>query len=1063
MTTNRGLARICALVAVLALLVPAMVLAQGTTTGNLGGTVADDNGAPLPGVQVTAIHVPTGTKYMTFTRDDGRFLIQNVRAGGPYTVTADLQGFNSPRREGIQVRLGEEMNVSLKMQISGVEEAITVTGETPLISPGRTGATSSMAQEPLETLPTVQRSIYDVARVSPYFSTDAADGGISVAGRNNRYNNIQIDGAVNNDVFGLSTSGTPGGGAETQPISLDAIQELQLVTSDYDVRKGSFTGGAINAITKSGTNEWHGSVFYYTRDDSFVGELNDREIATFEADQYGLSLGGPIMKDRAFFFANGELNRREAPTGFSADGTSGVDFCANSDPAKVEACRAEVARFQSILATIYGYDAGSASEFSRVTDSDNYFGRLDFNLTQSNQLTLRHNFVDATNDRLFPSSTTYDFPSMNYAFPSETNSTVLQWNSVIGNDSFNELRVTYQTIREKRQPGGDPFPQVQVTLASITNLRLRAGTEGFSGANELDQDIIEVNDDFSFTVGNHTFTLGTHNEFFSFRNVFIRDIYGNYTFRNLDAFERGWADSYAHSYSRTDDPRQAAEFDVQQFGLYAGDQWAVSPNVMLTLGVRVDAPFFPDTPNRNPDTEVLYGLRTDTTPDGNLMWSPRLGFNWDLAGDGKQQIKGGLGIFAGRTPYVWISNQYSNTGIEFNRLTARASGNEGSHIDFVSDPYGQPTTVPGGTAATNEVNLIDPDFEMPQVLRATLGYDRDLGLWGLVGSVEGTWTDILQEVKYQDVNLVPDLDANGNQKVAFDGRPLYKKLPKPTGYTGQTYSNAVYLTNTDQGYSYTLAARLEKPFSNNWYASVGYVYNQAEAANEGTSSQAISNWRFHENDGDPNNVEASISDFEMEHRINAAVSYAFDLGPTRSSVGLYFNRQSGRPYSTTFFYGGSNNPTINGDFETGNDLVYVPASAEEVEIVNGTWEQLDAYIQADEGLREHRGEIVPRNASRAPYVSTLDLHYGIQVPVFKTDVELTFDILNLLNLIDEDKGIVRYAANNAVGAFGYEGINPATGKPKYRLGNAVTDPTRKFTTNDLASRWQAKVGARISF
>jgi hypothetical protein len=854
-----------------------------------------------------------------------------------------------------------------------------------------------------------------------------------VAGRNNRYNNIQIDGAVNNDLFGLAASGAPGGQADTQPISLDAIQEIQLLVAPYDVRQGGFSGGGLNAVTRSGTNEFGGTAYWFTRNQDLVGNgPADREFGTFDDDQFGASIGGPIRKDKVFFFLNGEMQRRKTPNGFSVGG-SGQDF----------GRRAEVERFRNILMNRYQYDPGSFSdEFIRTTENDKVFGRVDVNLSPRHQLTFRHNYVDGVTDVYGTgnSPTRFNFPDAPYQFNSKTHSSVAQLNSSFGR-GFNELRLTFQRVREFRGHVTD-FPQVTVRLPDGANIV--AGTEQFSAANELDQDIFEINDDFTFTRGRHTITIGTHNEFFRFRNLFIRDVFGSYQFASLDLFEQGVAQQYDFSFSLTDNPRQAADFGVNQIGFYVGDLWRVSPRFTLTLGARLDKPFFPDTPADNPVSQTNFGFATDVVPNPS-MFSPRVGFNWDVAGDGKRQVRGGGGLFSGRTPYVWLSNQYSNTGIEFQRIGA--SFNANNRIPFVTNISGQPRTVTGATAGafTNEIDLIDPDYTYPRVLRGSLAYDQQLGVLGLVGTVEVLGSKTLKDIDYENLNRVP------GPTTAFDGRPIFIRRVA-------ALSDVVFLTNTDEGSQWSAMAKLERPSRNGLYFSTSYLYGRAKSVNDGTSSQALSNWRFVYVPGDINNPPLSRSNFDVGHRITASVSYEWDIASRFGTVfSLFYNGQSGRPYSVMF------NSDVNADGTFGNDLLFVPANVSDVVVTGGTPQQLEDYIQGDAGLREHRGQIIPRNASRMPWTNTLDFRAAANIPFGRRKVELTMDVLNLLNLIDSSKGVVQFLANQSTTPIVFGGIDAGTGKPIYNIAT-ITNPTfTRFITDDLRSRWQAQLGVRVRF
>jgi hypothetical protein len=1011
---------------------PALVLAQTATTGAISGLVADESGGVLPGATVTAVHEPTGTRYTATTGGDGRFNILNVRVGGPYAVTVSLSGFQDRQIGKVTVGLGEDRHLSFTLAVAAIEETVEVTAEVgTIISPSANGPASNVAQQTIETLPTVARAIQDFARLSPYFVSDGESGSqdaLSVAGRNNRYNNIQIDGAVNNDLFGLASSGTPGGQTETQPISLDAIQELQLVVSPYDVRQGGFTGGGVNAVTKSGSNSFHGTGYYYFRSEAFVGDgPNETPIATFDDKQYGGSLGGPIAKDRAFFFVNVDWGRKDTPSGYSADGASGQDFGRS----------AEVDRFLSILQNEYGYDPGGTAEFIRGTNSNKVFARLDFNLNATNRLTLRHNYVKSDNDIGFPSSRSYYFPDNFYLIRDTTNSTVAQLNSTWGSLT-NELRLTYQTVRDKRD-GATRFPFVLVDLAD--GAQLRAGREQFSTANELDQDIFELHDELTFQKGNHMITVGTHNEFFKFRNLFIRDNFGSYRFSSLDNLERGLAQSYDYSFSATSDPQQSAEFKVNQIGFFAGDQWRVAPSFTLTLGLRVDIPSFPDKPTANPAAEALFGYATDVAPSPT-MWSPRLGFNWDIGGEGKRQLRGGAGFISGRTPYVWLSNQYGNTGIEFTRIGA--SFNASNNIPFVADPDNQPTVVVGasGRAFANEVDVVDPDYKFPSVLRASVAYDQELGFFGLTGTAELFYSSVVNDIDYANLNKV----ATGTRP---DGRPLFGSLDR-------NYSDVILLRNTDKGNDWTVLFKLERPWRDGLYAMASYLYGEANNVNEGTSSQAASNWGNNYIPGDPNNSPVAPARYAAGHRLTLALSKDFDFGPVSLTVGGYYEGKNGRPYSFNV------NGDWNGDGRTGNDLLYVPASEGEVIIRNGTWADLDAYIEADDSLSEFRGQIIERNAGRSPWTDRLDLSTLITVPIKGVKLQYSLVLQNFLNLLNKDWGVVDYATFNDLNPVRVS-LDQATGQMVYDIGTLTSPTYVKFDRDDLRSRWQAQMGFRLLF
>jgi hypothetical protein len=1012
--------------------------AQTVTTGSISGVVTDAQGGVLPGAAVIALHTSTGTSYEGVTDGQGRYNILNVRVGA-YDVSVNMSGFRPEKQQAVNVKLGEQASLNFTLQIASITETVDVVAAAQLIDSSRAGTADNISREAVESMPTIQRSLVDIARVSPYFNPMGLNEdplAVSVAGRNNRYNNVQIDGAINNDLFGLAASGTPGGQTETQPISLDAIQELQLVVSPYDVRQGGFSGGGINAITRSGSNRFRGTGYVFGRNQDFVGDgISETPIAEFKHNQYGASLGGPVVQNKAFFFGNVDFDRRDNPSGFSVS-TTGQTF----------GNEAGIDRFLSLLRDQYGYDPGGKEEFIRTVNSNKVFGRADFNVASGHQLIARHNFNDSLNDIGRPSAFTYYMPDAFYQIKNKTNSTVLQLNSTFGT-AVNEARLTFQRIKDRRagQPDEDrPFPFVQVTLASGRSVR--AGRENFSTANELDQDVFEFTDDFTWMRGRHTLTLGTHNEFFKFRNLFIRDAFGNYGFDSLDLFEQGLAQSYSHSFSLTGDPLQAARFSVRQFGFYVGDQWRPRNDLTLTMGVRADIPTFPDRPTRNPLTEETVGFRTDEAP-GGVLWSPRIGFNYAMSDDNREQIRGGLGLFSGRTPYVWLSNQYGSTGIEFERISlSRGSGTR--RIPFITDVNAQHTSI--GSAASNEINLIDPDYKYPSLFRGNLAYDRALGVLGLVGTAEVLYSKNVNDIKYQNLNM----QQTGTRP---DGRPVFSRNVVPG------ISDMIFLTNTDQGDAWSVAFKVERPFRDRFFANVSYLYGESTSILDGTSSQARSNWVNVYHPGDTNNPPLARSNFDPGHRITASGSYQLPLPAGFSATAsVFYSGQSGRPWSANYGF------DFNGDGGGTNDLLYIPASASEgYNFTQGTFDDLMAFVNAEKCLSDYIGKIHERNACRSPWQNTLDFKFNLGLPIKRAKVELTWDVLNVLNLMDHESGVLRYANFNDLLVV-RPSVSSSTGVVTYDLRNIFTngvrqDPEGLFTRNDLLSRWQMQFGARVRF
>lgn len=1020
--------------------------AQGITTAAISGIVTDKAGQPLPGANVVATHGPSGSKYGISTRVDGRFNLQNLRVGGPYDVTVTFIGYKSQSREGITLELSQNLRLDFAMEEGAVEApTIEIIGQKgALMNSSRTGAGTNVSREEIEIFPTIARSFQDYQKFTPQFF------GNNAVGRNNRFNNIQIDGSVYNDLFGLASSGTPGGQAGTTPISLDAIDEFQVVVAPYDVRQGSFTGGSINAVTRGGTNSYHASAFGFFRNQGFVGKSPDTsrtKFPDFKEYQTGFRVGGPIIDQKLFFFLNGEITNRDEPQDiqFTGSGVTGPNVSKmNIDSVK---------KFVSILQSKYGYDPAGYGVFPSKTKSGKFFARLDYNLADNHKLSLRNNFVDATDDNLVQSITRFYLENSNYVFGNQTNSTVAQLNSTFGNEISNELIVGYTRIRDKRTTPGSPFPFVRVFQG--TGLDLNAGTENFSAANRLDQDIIEVTDNFTYFLGPHVLTAGTHNEIFGFENLFIRDIYGNYEFRNLQDLDRGYVNRYQASYSLTSNPQQTAKWNAIQYGFYAQDEWAMMPSLKVTIGLRADIPTFPDKPAFNAKVDSVFGSQgygTDKIPSGNLLFSPRLGFNWDVIGDRTTQVRGGVGIFSGRVPFVWISNAYSNTGVEFARVDARPT----TVGFFKPDPLNQPKpgTTPGlSPVATSEINLTDPDFKLPQVLRFNVAGDHQLPL-GIVGTLEFIYSKSLNDVLYQDINLGPQLST-----LAGDGRSVYGKYDSTrksftAGKVNAAYTNVILMKNTSEGYQYTFTVQLQRQLADNFLGSIAYTYGRSFDQNSVLSSQAVSQWRFNHVPGDPNNPPLAPSAFDRPHRLLAAVSYRYEwIKDLSTTLSIFYDGYSGRSFS--YVYDGD----VNGDGQTENDLIYIPNDQNDIILKTNNWQQLDAYIESDDYLKDSRGNIVGRMGGREPFVNQLDMRITQDIPVISGHkFQITVDVLNFLNLLNGDWGHQRTVSNQRDRLLKFEGLDGATKKPIFSFTNK-TDP---FQFDDLSSRWQMQIGLRYT-
>ena len=1042
--------------------------AQGLTSASLTGIISDAGGESLPGANVVAVHQPTGTRYGATTREDGRYDLLNMQPGGPYTVTVSFIGYTTLVEEGVYLSLGQTRTLPFTLQESTAQlSEVEILGQgSAILNSDRTGASTSVSRVEIERLPTISRSISDFARLSPNSS-----GGSSLAGRNNRFNNIQIDGATLNDVFGLSGTGAPGGQAGAQPISLDAIESFNVDIAPFDVRYSGFTGGSINAITRSGTNRFSGSFRYLTRREAFQGAIDvpqysassrtwsmvESKPADFKEYYLVGSLGGPIIKNKLFFFVNAELEKEDAPVdaGLAGSGAGNIYPVAES----------ELQRLITIARDKYGYNAGGYDPLSLARDNKKLLAKLDWNISNAHRFTLRHSLIDALDeDGISRSTRNYDLSNRLFLRDEVTNSTVAELRSTLGKNMFNQLRLVRTSILFKRDVKADPFPFVQINTAS-TGERAYLGIDRFSQANELDQVLYEFTNDFTYVLGKHNLTLGTSNQLFDFRNLFIQDYYGAYEFNSIDDFSIGKPSRYYLSYSQLpDNPTPEAKFGTAMLGFYLQDQFRATPYLTVTGGLRADVPLFLDDPLYNAAGEQAFGYSTAKLPGGKWLFSPRLGFNWDASGGARTtQVRGGSGVFTGRTPFVWISNQYSNTGVDIARVDAR-SGLTAGFFNPSADPLQQPRPGQPGSPlvpiTTAEINITDPDFKFPQVWRSNLAVDQQLPVLGLVATVEGLYTKAVNDITYRNLNLVQQTTN------AVDGRPVYGTFSGSSARSSlkdSRFTNAVLMENTDEGYEYSLTVGVRRDSPNGLNGSLYYTRNRAENVNNLTSSRAISNWQFNEA-ADQNNSTLATADFEVRNRILANVSYEVRyLNRFATSVGLFYEGRSGTPF--TWIYNGN----VNADTRFDNDPIYVPTSMDEANwvAVSGDtrtpqqiWDEFNAFVEGNESLQEARGTIFERNGARAPWRNILDLQLTQSVNTLRGQkVDLMLNVLNVLNLINSEWGQIEFPSNDNVQLLTFSGYG-ANGKPNLNFDN---NRSQTLFDKSFASRWQMQFGVRYQF
>ena len=1028
--------------------------AQGVTYSSIGGRVLDDQGMPLMGSNIVVKHIPSGSIYGVITDEEGYFRASGLRPGGPYLVEISYTGFETFKQENVYLQLGqtERFNPTLTSNITALEEiVVTDTG----FNSNRTGNEVYVDREKIDALPQVTRSLADYVRTTPFAQIQEGNDGfaISIAGQNNRYNTIYIDGAVNNDVFGLAGSGTNGGQTGVNPISIDAIESFQVQVSPFDVKIGGFAGGAVNAVTRSGSNELEASVYYYSKNENLAGKDswgNGEKLPEFSNQLVGVRVGGAIVPNKLFYFVNYERQDDETPNPWDASGYTG-----DLGPSGIQS-------FGQQVQAAYGFDPGTLSPNPTILESEKINIKLDWNAGENDKLSLAFRYLDAYNIEARRSS---DFGARFYngseEFSSKTTNLTFNWVHQTSKLN-NTMNVSVNTVRDDRDPSGDiRFPTVNIDDGQAS---IQLGAEAFSTANLLNQDVITITNNLELYSGKHTFTIGTHNEFYSSTNLFIRQNYGQYEYLNPQGFLNSDPDAldiYFRSYSLLTDELgddaldSAAITDYAQIGFYVQDDYQVSSDFKLTAGLRLDIPFWSDR-NPNPDFNSrtiplleaagknLRGASVEGSIDTRLYLSPRAGFNWDINGDKKTVLRGGIGVFLSRMPIVWNAGSYNNTGVT-------VGGDVQFGIPFEPNIENQPQNVAAGSGGTSgQIDLFVPDFKMPQRLKYALGFDKVLDS-GWKFSFDGLFTDNLQGFAYENLNIG---NAVGRLNGA-DNRPYYNRRAT----LDPTYDRIPLVYNTTEGYSYNLGLQIAKNFNNGFDFSATYSFGDAFILYDQTSSQNSSNWRGQptvNGKNAPKSVGRSL--FSQGHRVIANLSYEINWNNNlRTQIGLFYSGTEGQPYSYTYRDGAD----LLNDDSRDNALIYVPASQSEITLEDpSNWSALNSFIENNDYLSERRGDYVEKNATRGPWTDIVDLRFVQDLIVSKNKLQFTFDIFNFTNFINQDWGR-RYF----VGSFGFaQPLRTVTAGPDpvFRFQEGSDDP-RITDFGFSGSRWRAQIGIRYTF
>ncbi|MBB4600592.1 outer membrane receptor protein involved in Fe transport [Hymenobacter luteus] len=1110
----------------LAILSAHMSWAQVTTSA-MNGIITDKSGEGLPGATVIAVHTPTNTQYVAPTNSEGRFNIQGMRVGGPYTVRITFVGYQDATRENLFLSLGQNLRLDINLSESSQQlgEVVVSGRRDALINSDRVGSVTAVQREQIERLPSITRSLNDITRLTPQ------SNGQNIGGGNNRQNNFTVDGSDFNNNFGIGGN-LPANGT---PISLDAIEQLTVSVTPYDVRQSGFVGGAINAVTRSGTNDISGSVYGYFRNDKFIGDRVGNERVPLQDSrfyQYGFRLGGPIIKDKLFFFANAEIeeNRTPGQTRFAA--TAAAPYGSATNITRPTA--GELDEISNYLSTRFGYETGGYQGYDFTSPRTKFLGRIDWNISKNHRFNIRYNQTEGKTPS-FPS--TSSSPLTNFAFGAgrtdlnalpfryagyfqEANfySAAAELNSTFGGNMTNTLRATYTKQNDPRSSDSRIFPFVDILKADGTNAPTpftSFGYEPFTLGNLRDVAIYSVRDDFSWLIGRHNITLGGQADYSITKNGFQRFAASYYRFNSFADFQTASNPNstpaqlaaarptdFAYTYSLSPGFEQAfPTFKFGQYSLYAQDDYSIRENLRLLVGVRADYVTYPEKLKEHPLVSALNFANNEkinvaNLPKSSILFSPRVGFNWDVNNDQTVQLRGGTGIFTGRVPYVWIVSQAGDAGLL--QITRTFSGSAidqlpGGYRGFNEDPgFYRPATVPAaGTVIPNVISAVDQNFKFPQTLKSSLGVDAKLP-GGFVASLEGIYNKDLNTAIFRNANLVEprNLGVSGypDSRLIYPNNNQDKFLNPingagqavPNGTAGGGAFNAIVLDNANKGYYWSLTGKLERQFDNGLYASVAYTRSDARNLYDGGGDQPLSAWQQTPTVNGSNNLQLSYASYVVPDRVIASVSYKREyLKNLATTLSVFYEgSQQGRfsyVYSADFNRDGGN-----------ADLIYIPRDASEINFVSQTvgtgssavtytpQQQSDLffkYIEQDKYLRDRKGTYAERNGALLPWRNQVDVK--LLQDIFtnignkRNTLQLSLDIFNIGNLINSDWGLINVTnASSVLVPTNVSSLTPGgTTRPTFRLqldrGGLVQETFRRNLS--VSSTYYMQVGVRYIF
>ena len=1062
------------------------IISAQVTTSSLNGLVVDESGAPAIGVAVLATHEPSGTIYTVITNEDGRYTINGMRSGGPYSVEFSCLGFQTMTFTEVTLQLAQtyNLNVTMKEDSEMLSEAVVIATGASKFAAEKTGASTNISNEQMAALPTISRSITDITRLSPY-----GGNGMSFAGTDGRTANFTVDGANFNNNFGLS-DGLPGGGT---PISIDAIEEVQVVISPYDVRQTNFIGGGVNAITKSGTNTFKGSAYIYHRNENMRGNAVDGQDIAGARDRdrmttYGVTLGGPIVKNKLFFFVNYEYSK--VPT-IANRWRASTDGEMNANAYISRTTVEDLTTVSNFVKEKYGYDTGSFTSFPADESNQKILVRLDWNIAANHHLAVRYNYTlnkgwnspnasssDARTRTVNARMSEYSmsFANSMYSMDNLVHSVSLDLNSRINDNLSNQLLATFSKLDDVRGSTSSVFPFVDILDGSGTiTPYMSLGYELFTYNNGVHNTVANVRDDITYYVGTHKITAGVSYEYQMADNSYMRNGTGYYRYMNMDDFMNGAVpETVCLTYGYDGNENPAARVRFHKVGVYAQDEWTPNEKFMLTYGIRLDGLFFSnkDIMTNQAIYDLDYnGRHVDTGlwPSGKVSVSPRVGFTWDIFGDKSFKFRGGTGLFSGRLPLVFFTNMPTNSGMVQMNAKIQAGDPLLSEFDnkFITDrnelknylnqldPERFPLSIsPEDGVVGSSFAAVDRKFKMPQVWKTSVALDYAFPTsFPMSITGEFIFNKTVNGVCMTNWNVMPvDGFARFNGP---DNRPIYPANHK------YTEADAFVLTNTSKGYGYSANVMFNISPVEGLDLTASYTHLVSKELTGMPGSDASSAFTYVPTVDGPNNPILHNSQYVTPDRFFASLSYR---DKSNNTFSLFYETWRGG-YNYSYMFDGD----FNGDGYN-YDAIYIPSTKDELQFVSeDDRDRFWAYLENDKYLSKHKGEYAEAYSVYSPWVHRLDFHYShdFKVRIGKTTntLQLSVDIKNLLNIFNSSWGVSKYMNPllNSGRILACDHIN-SEGVPVFSTSSAVSGSTPTWTYNHAIGQcWYAQVGIKYMF